>query len=250
MSPDANTIMVAADKTSFCWKLTPFKDKKKYSLIWDNGDELFCHKTKLCNCKGLSPANKRVFEQYGAIYVQSTDTEPAESAKAASMNINEVKALQNKLASLYLKKKDLDKSRQLIDNEIDEINQTLLGFYSIQDIEPLLSVPPPIVNKEPPPPQKKEEPPKEEEYQMDPELAALLKNLEAKEEPKPEEDAMDPELAALLKNLEAKEEPKPEEDAMDPELAALLKNLEPKEEEDEGMDPELAALLKKINDAT
>jgi hypothetical protein len=100
-----------------------------------------------------------------------------------------------------------------------------------------------------------EEKPAEEE--MDPELAALMKQLEGggdeapaaeekKEEEKPAEEEMDPELAALMKQLEGggdeapaaeekKEEEKPAEEApaeeeMDPELAALLKQLEGGEE--------------------
>jgi type VI secretion system ImpB/VipA family protein len=82
--------------------------------------------------------------------------------------------------------------------------------------------------------------------EMDPELAALMKQLEGggdaapakKEEPKaPAAEEMDPELAALMKQLEGggdaapaaqeeKKEAKPAEEEMDPELAALMKQLE------------------------
>jgi type VI secretion system ImpB/VipA family protein len=85
--------------------------------------------------------------------------------------------------------------------------------------------------------------------EMDPELAALMKQLEGgggdsapakeeKKEEKPAEEAMDPELAALMKQLEGggdstpakeeKKEEKPAEEEMDPELAALMKQLEGK----------------------
>jgi predicted component of type VI protein secretion system len=115
------------------------------------------------------------------------------------------------------------------------------------------------------------------EEEMDPELAALLKQMEspAAEAPPAEEAApaeeMDPELAALLKQIEggdsAEAAPAPAADApaeeMDPELAALLQQIEggdtaeaapaaaaeapaaeaPASEE---TDPELAALLNQL----
>jgi len=95
-------------------------------------------------------------------------------------------------------------------------------------------------------------------YEMDPELAALLKLLEGDGSVEQSaNDEMDPELAALMKLLE---EPVPKEDEMDPELAALLANLEaavnvntepvqtPKSEDEDSMDPELAALLAKLEE--
>ena len=123
--------------------------------------------------------------------------------------------------------------------------------------------------------------------ETDPELAALMKQLEgggddagkepdAEEKPAGGDEEMDPELAALMKQLEGggddagkeDKQEKPEEPAaggdeeMDPELAALMKQLEgggddvakdegKKEEKaggDEEMDPELAALMKQLEE--
>jgi type VI secretion system ImpB/VipA family protein len=104
---------------------------------------------------------------------------------------------------------------------------------------------------------------------MDPELAAMLQQLEgtsaSSEAPSTEAaPEMDPELAALLKQVEgsppAEEAPAASSEApaesspeMDPELAALLKQLEestpaPEEKPAPEMDPELAALLKQLEE--
>jgi len=89
LSHDANSIMVSANKATFCLRMMKnFKDKKKYGLAWDNGDELFCHKTKLCNCKGLSPMNKRVLEENGAIVVQAVETKTAPTIDGKALQKN------------------------------------------------------------------------------------------------------------------------------------------------------------------
>jgi len=113
------------------------------------------------------------------------------------------------------------------------------------------------------------------EEEMDPELAALMAQLEggggetpaAEEKAEaPAEEEMDPELAALMAQLEgggedeaaAKVPEEPDEAEMDPELAAPMAQLEgggdetPAAEEkteeaaEEEMDPELAALMKQL----
>jgi hypothetical protein len=106
------------------------------------------------------------------------------------------------------------------------------------------------------------------EEALDPELAALLGQLDqpaAAAPPAaapPPEEAMDPELAALLDQLDqpAAEPPPaaapPPEEAMDPELAALLGQVDQPAAEpppaaapppEEAMDPELAALLGQLD---
>ncbi len=109
--------------------------------------------------------------------------------------------------------------------------------------------------------------------EIDPELAALMADLDAGEPSQPEaapaaEEEMDPELAALMADLDAGEPSQPEaapqpevataaEEEMDPELAALMADLDagepPKPEAapqpevapaaEEEIDPELAALM-------
>ncbi len=94
--------------------------------------------------------------------------------------------------------------------------------------------------------------------EMDPELAALMADLEAPAaaaEPAAEPE-MDPELAALMADLDAGEpaadaEPAAQEE-MDPELAALMAELdataaEPEPAAAEEMDPELAALMAELD---
>jgi len=183
--------------------------------------------------------NKRVLEENGAIIIQ-TEIEPAaEEKKPVGLSLNDVKVFQKQLADLYLKKKEIEKTRLQLDGEIEEINQKLMVFYAnpeeamaaaekpkeepVEEMDPELAELLRKLNQ----PEQAPEPEPEPEYEMDPELAALLKGLNTDEE-KPPEDEMDPELAALLKNLNTDEEQKPEtppEDEMDPELAALLKNL-------------------------
>jgi len=229
-------------KPHFAGVYKKLKIKKKYGLAWDNGDELFCHKATICNCIGLSPMNKRVLEENGAIVIQSAVVEPAaEEKKPQGLTLNDVKNLQKQLSELYVKKKEIEKTRLGIDGEIQEINEKLMVFYA----NPEEAMKP----AEPAP----------EEYEMDPELAALMKKLsEPEKPPEPAPEEMDPELAALMKQLsEPQNPPEPApEDEMDPELAALLKQLNTPAEEtkpepppEEQMDPELAALLKQLNAA-
>ncbi|MGF1583403.1 MAG: type VI secretion system contractile sheath domain-containing protein [Gemmataceae bacterium] len=99
--------------------------------------------------------------------------------------------------------------------------------------------------------------PAAQEDDMDPELAAMLADMDSAGESAPTtesepEDEMDPELAALLADMDSPPEqaadPEPEEEEMDPELAALLADLDTPNEEsteppEDEEDPELAALL-------
>ncbi len=111
---------------------------------------------------------------------------------------------------------------------------------------------------------KQQAPPASGEEEIDPELAALMKEVEQPAAaPAGGGDDIDPELAALMADLEkpapAAAKPAEEEEAMDPELAALMADLEkpvaasepePRPaaaKEPEGdMDPELAALMKEL----
>jgi len=141
LSSDGNTIMVAADKATFCWRCVYIKGigTKKFSLIWDNGDELFCHGATLNNVKGLAPTNQRVMEQNGAVVVSLAPGETQETLEnlvTPKLTANDAKTLQKQLLSLFQKKKEIEKTRQEIDNEIEDINQKLVAFYEIKETIP------------------------------------------------------------------------------------------------------------------
>ncbi len=109
-----------------------------------------------------------------------------------------------------------------------------------------------------------------EEEEMDPELAAMLAEMDSAPEQaaaEPEEEEMDPELAALLAEMDSPAEPAAtesapaEEEEVDPELAALLADLDGGDEEvaetpaeepatEDEEDPELAALLADLEGAS
>ncbi|MCA1684565.1 MAG: type VI secretion system contractile sheath large subunit [Planctomycetia bacterium] len=108
----------------------------------------------------------------------------------------------------------------------------------------------------PPPPsaQAVTQAPAEPVEEIDPELAALMGDLDTPGPVEtPAEDLVDPELAALMSELDAPEPAEPAAEEMDPELAALMAELsdtpEPTAEaNDEEMDPELAALMAGLDD--
>jgi len=137
LSNDGNTLIVSADKATFCWRCIPIKSlgTKKFSLIWDNGDELFCQGATLNNVKGLAPTNQRVMEQNGAVVVVApTETQETPTTTTSTLTANDAKTLQKQLMS-FLKKKEIEKTRQEIDNEIEDINQKLVAFYEAKEKE-------------------------------------------------------------------------------------------------------------------
>jgi len=77
-------------------------------------------------------------EQNGAVVVAvaTGETQETENSTTSKLTANDAKALQKQLMTLFQKKKGIEKTRQEIDNEIEDINQKLVAFYDSKEKEP------------------------------------------------------------------------------------------------------------------